>query len=344
MLQVYLKALIIMAVLIAFILPGFLLRKLKLLNDNSSSTLSNILLYVCQPALAIDAFCVYSQEDWQVIQNISKVVLLGNFGIVIAISVLSMLLIFLICKLVFLKSKEKNISNIYTFIAIFSNCGFLGVPFVKMFTDSNPLAVIYIMVFNIVFIIMSWTLGVTLITGDIHEIRLKKIICNPSIIAVVVAIILFFVPQINIFMIVGVKDLQILPQYLSYMNAPISMMIVGIRLAELSLKQIFCKRGVYISGILRLIVAPLITFAVALVFYFILRNTRGALSVDEEYIILSPVIAMAMSPAASVVAMAERFNGDKETATAAFATNTLLSIVTIPIIISIVMLCWNAII
>ncbi len=344
MFQVYLKTLIIMTVLIAFTVPGFLLRKLKLLNEKSSSTISNILLYVCQPALAIDAFCVYSQEDWQVIQNISKVVLFGNFGIIIAISMLSMLIIFLICKLVFLKSKEKNTSNIYTFIAIFSNCGFLGVPFVKMFTGSNPLAVMYIMVFNIIFIITSWTLGVTLITGNIHEIRLKKIICNPSIIAVVIAIIMFFIPQINIFMIDGVKDLQIFPQYLSYMNAPLSMMIVGIRLAELSPTQIFCKIGVYISGFLRLIIAPLITFSVALIFYLILKNTKGSLSIGEEYIILSPVIAMAMSPAASVVAMAERFNGDKDTATAAFVTNTLLSIITIPIIISIVMLSWNAII
>ena len=43
---------------------------------------------------------------------------------------------------------------------------------------------------------------------------------------------------------------------------------------------------------------------------------------------------MAMSPAASVVAMAEAFGGDKETATAAFVTNTVLSVITIPLVIT----------
>ena len=51
---------------------------------------------------------------------------------------------------------------------------------------------------------------------------------------------------------------------------------------------------------------------------------------------------MTMSPAASVVAMAERFDGDRETATAAFVTNTLISIITIPLVITAVMAICGA--
>ena len=60
---------------------------------------------------------------------------------------------------------------------------------------------------------------------------------------------------------------------------------------------------------------------------------KGVDSGFEEYVYFAPIIAMAMSPAASVVAMAESFGGDRETATSAFVTNTILSIAVIPLVI-----------
>ena len=62
---IYLKVLLIMTVFVAFALPGFALRKLKMIGDGGTLTLSNLLLYVCQPALAIKAFCVFSKEDFR---------------------------------------------------------------------------------------------------------------------------------------------------------------------------------------------------------------------------------------------------------------------------------------
>ena len=335
MAQVYLKVLLIMAVFAAFALPGFALKKLKMIGEGGTLTLSNLLLYVCQPALAINAFCVFSQEDWAAVQAVETPVLLKNFGLTLAISVLAIGLMFALCKLVFIKAKDRKAADVYSFIAVFSNCGFFGIPFVEMFTDGNPLAVMYIMVFNVMFNLSCWTLGVYLITGSFKEIRLKKLICNPAIISNFVALILFFVPQINIFMMEEVKELRVFPQYLSYMTAPLSMVIVGIRLAETPPKQLFCKKGVYLAGGLRLVIAPFLTLLISMPFWGLFG--KGAACGFEEYVYLSPIIAMTMSPAASVVAMAERFNGDKETATAAFVTNTLLSIITIPLVITAVM-------
>lgn len=332
---IYLKVLLIMAVFVAFALPGFALKKFKMIGEGGTLTLSNLLLYVCQPALAIKSFCVFSQEEWAVVQSVETAVLLKNFGLAFAVSVLAIGIMFGLCKLVFLKAKNRKAADVYSFVAVFSNAGFFGIPFVEMFTGGNPLAIMYIMVFNIVFNFTCWTIGVYLITGSFKEIRVKKLVCNPAIIASVIAIILFFVPQINIFMMDGVKELRIFPQYLAYMTAPLSMVIVGIRLAETPPRQLFCKKGVYLAGGLRLIVAPFLTLLISMPFWGLLGI--GAASGFEEYVYLSPVIAMTMSPAASVVAMAERFDGDKETATAAFVTNTLLSVITIPLVITAVM-------
>lgn len=339
--EMYGKVLLIMAVLLAFMVPGYALKKLKMVGEGGTLTLSNLLLYVCQPALSIKAFCVFTPEAWETVNAVSPLTLLQNFGIAAAVSVLSMTLVFGLCRLVFMRTKDKGKANVYSFVAVFSNAGFLGIPFIEMFTDSDPLAVMYMMVFNMVFIIMCWTLGVVLITGDFKEIRLKKLVCNPAILANVVGLLLFFVPQINIFMLEGAEELQIFPKYLSYMTAPLSMVIVGIRLAEMTPKQLFGKAGVYLAGGMRLILAPFLTFAVALLFYLLISGTGGTVSAADEYVYLAPVIAMAMSPAASVVAMAERFGGNRETATAAFVTNTLISIVVIPLVITAVMALWG---
>jgi len=333
--DVFVKALLIMAVFAAFAVPGFALKKLNKIGEGGTLTLSNLLLYVCQPALAIKAFCVFSEEDWAYIQSVEKTTLLKNFGITLAISVAAIGLMLAVCKLIFIKAKDKRAANVYSFIAIFSNCGFFGIPFIEMFTDGNPLATMYMMVFNVVFNLTCWTVGVVLITGSFKQIRLKKLICNPAIISNIVALILFFVPQINIFMMDEVKELRIFPQYLAYMTAPLSMIIVGIRIAETPVKQLFCKKGVYLAGGLRLIIAPFLTLLITLPFWGLLG--QGVESGYEEYVYLAPVIAMTMSPAASVVAMAESFDGDRETATAAFVTNTIISVITIPLVITAVM-------
>ena len=53
--EIFLKVLLIMAVMFAFMVPGFALKKLKLFGEGTTFALSNLLLYVCQPALAIKA-------------------------------------------------------------------------------------------------------------------------------------------------------------------------------------------------------------------------------------------------------------------------------------------------
>lgn len=342
MAQIFLKTLLIMAVLFAFMLPGYALKKLKMLGDGATLTLSNILLYVCQPALAVKAFCVFSDKDWQTVRGLDRLDILADFGVVAAISVMSILLMYGLCRLIFLKPKNKKVADVYSFIAIFSNCGFLGVPFIEMFTDGNPVAVMYIMVFNVTFNFLCWTLGVVLVTGSLKNIRLKKLVCNPAIISSLVALILFFVPEINFFMLSGLEPLRIFPQYLSYMTAPLSMIIVGIRIVGETPKALFGRKGVYLAGGLRLIAAPLLTLALALPFYFILPSANAAAEGVREYVFLAPVIAMTMSPAASVVAMAESFDGDKQTATSSFITVTLLSIITIPLMIMATSALWQS--
>lgn len=333
----FLKATVITAALLLFCVPGYVLKRVGLLGDGAKSTLGNILLYVCQPAMIIAAFAVFSDADYQVIRSVSRVVMLRDFAIAGALSLVAIGAVFCVCKLIFIKSSDRATSDVYTFFAVFSNCGFLGLPFVKMFTDNDPLAAMYLMVFNLVFSIAVWTLGVYLISHDRKQISAKKVLLNPTVISTAVALLLFFVPEINFFMLDGLKELGTVPSALSAMTAPVAMMLVGVSLAEMPFKAVWNRAGYYVCAALRLLVAPMLAFALAVAFKYIFI---GAIDGASDYIFLSPVLAMAMSPASVGVAMAQRFNGNSELAAAAYANNSVLSLVTVPLVVTAVVWLW----
>lgn len=320
MANIIIKVLLIMLVLFAFAVPGFILRKTGLVKSDSLYSISNILLCFAQPMLIIQAFAV------DPIAPTGETLL--NFLWVFLFSVAAILLTFGASKLVFLFMKgeeQRRRRDLLVFVGTFSNCAFVGIPFVDMFTGGDSEAMMYITVFTVAFNLLLWTLGAYLITQDKKQISLKKALLNPCTIGSVVGFLLFLVPQINIFNMEEVAELQQIVTYGGGMTAPLSMLVVGVRIAELSPKKLFCDRGIYLASLVRLVLSAALTYLLILPF-----KLTGVFA-DAPYVLLAPVIAMAMPPAASVVAFAEKLDGEKEYAAAAYSTGTLLSIVTLPV-------------
>ena len=320
MADIIIKVLLIMLVLFAFAVPGFILRKTGLVKSDSLYSISNILLCFAQPMLIIQAFA----DD--PIAPTGETLL--NFLWVFLFSVAAILLTFGASKLVFLFMKgeeQRRRRDLLVFVGTFSNCAFVGIPFVDMFTGGDSEAMMYITVFTVAFNLLLWTLGAYLITQDKKQISLKKALLNPCTIGSVVGFLLFLVPQINIFNMEEVAELQQIVTYGGGMTAPLSMLVVGVRIAELSPKKLFCDRGIYLASLVRLVLSAALTYLLILPF-----KLTGVFA-DAPYVLLAPVIAMAMPPAASVVAFAEKLDGEKEYAAAAYSTGTLLSIVTLPV-------------
>lgn len=322
----FLQILLIMVVLAAFMAPGYILRKKKMLDDGSLVSLSNILLYVCQPLIMIKAFAVNPvSPTYSLFINMLWAVLF---------SLLSMLFTFGLARLALIKEKNLRKRNVYSFAAIFSNCGFLGIPFIDMLTDGDGVSLLFIAVYNVAFNILIWTLGVYFMTGDKKSINIKKAFLNPSMIGSYIGLLLMFIPQINIFNMSGLSTLSQIPIYFSCMTSVLSMFIAGIRLADLPVKSIFTDVNAYISAALRLIIAPVITF---LIMVFVDRFIYTIYSIG---LWLAVLVASAMSPASSVVAYAEAFDGDKASAARVFVLGTLLSIITVPAVVSLVTLYY----
>ena len=320
MVQIIVKVLLIMLVLFVFAVPGFILKKTNLVKADSLYSISNILLCFAQPMLIIQAFAVNP------IAPTGNTLL--NFLWVFLFAVAAIFLTFFVSKLCFLFMKgeeQRQKRDILIFISTFSNCAFVGIPFVDMFTGGDSEAMMYVTVFTVAFNLILWTLGAYLITQDKKQISLKKALLNPCTIGSVIGFVLFLVPQINIFNMDEVAELQQIVTYGGGMTAPLSMLVVGVRIAELSPKKLFRDKTIYLAAFVRLVLSAALSYLLILPF-----RLTGVFA-DTPYVLLAPVIAMAMPPAASVVAFAEKLDGEKEFAAAAYATGTILSIVTLPV-------------
>lgn len=325
MVQIIVKVLLIMLVLFALAVPGFILKKTNLVRSDSLYSISNILLCFAQPMLIIQAFAV------DPIAPTGETLL--NFLWVFLFSVAAIFLTFGASKLCFLFMKgdeQRRKRDVLVFVGTFSNCAFVGLPFIDMFTGGNSEAMMYITVFTVAFNLILWTLGAYLITQDKKQISLKKALLNPCTIGSVIGFILFLVPQINIFNMDEVAELSQIVTYGGGMTAPLSMLVVGVRIAELSPKQLFCDKTLYLTAFVRLILSAGLTYLLILPF-----KLTGVFA-DSPYVLLAPVIAMAMPPAASVVAFAEKLDGEKELAAAAYSLGTILAIVSLPFVLMLV--------
>ena len=106
------------------------------------------------------------------------------------------------------------------------------------------------------------------------------------------------------------------------MNAPVAMIILGIYLAQMKLRDLFTDRAVYLCALMRLIVIPLATAAVL------------ALIPGNEMLKMSVLIVAATPVGSNVAIFAQMAGVDYTQAVKDICLSTLLCIVTIPLVLS----------
>lgn len=283
--------------MMCYMLLGFFLYKKRLVTEVGSLELGKILLYLVLPSAIMKSFLVeYSPE--------LAMKLLISFALAVGSLLLSIVLSYVVFK------KRFPIEN---FGSAFSNAGFIGIPLIEGLWGSE--AVFYVASYIALLNILQWTYGVFIMSGSKESIKVKSIATNPILISCVLGIILFFlpIPIPNFFK--GVLG------GVAAMNAPLAMIILGIYLAQLTLKELLFDRRVYISSFIRLIVSPLITLA----FFCLLPKL--------DIVIKLAILLAASAPIGSNVAIfAHMQNLDYTKAVKNVCVSTLLSIVTMPLI------------
>jgi hypothetical protein len=295
--------------LILLTIPGYILIKTKLMKDISGS-ITYILLYICQPLLTFVSF--------QKINYSSNASL--NLGLAAVFSFLGIGIGIILNFLIFRKWKNNNKAKVYRYGAVFSNCAFMGIPLIQsVFGNDNPEIIVYATVFITFFNLFSWTAGIYAVSGDKKYISLKKAIINPPTIAFFISLPFFFLNiHITDFSLVGEKLFDSL-NMIANMITPLSMIVIGMKLAQMSFKELFLSKGVYFASFIKLILCPILMLLILLPF-----------NVDEV-LKISLVFSMAMPSAMTTVIFSQTFGADVKEATSLVMLSTLLCLVTVPL-------------
>lgn len=313
----FLNVLLTVFSLVILVIPGFIFAKTKILGENAQGVLSSLVLYGCQPMLMLVGF-QKTGYDSKIALNMLIVA-----GLALVVHLIMIGLVFLIIK----NKGEDSKRNCVRFASVFSNCGYMGIPFLTMLFNGNGEILIYGAVVIAVFNMLNWSIGIYMMTGDKKDISIKNALLNPTIICVLIGIILFFTVQTPLVDLATpntvlddiVEKIMKGVYFLADMVTPLSMMVIGMRLASVKPKNLFLDKWAYISSLLKLVVMSLISMLVV-----------GFLPIAEtvKYAIF---FALSMPSATGTVLFAVRFGGEGDLASVCVLLSTVLSIITIPL-------------
>ncbi len=306
--------------LIALAVPGFILSKCNMLGEKASSTISNLVLYVCQPAMVIMGF---QGEKYSSDIAINMLIVAG---LTLAVHLIMTAIMF-----IFVRNKDNNAKiNCLRIASIFGNCGFMGFPMIQSLFSGGEFegqAVIYCAVVIAVFNILSWTLGVYVLTKDKKNISVKKILLNPTIISVVVGLIIFVIAKVPLRELCaeGSNGDIIITKIFNSVDmlgdavTPLAMIVIGINLAKANVKQVFLDKTAYLCCFYKLIVATLVS---------ILLVTFLPVSPVIKYVLF---FLMSVPSAASAALFAVKYDCDPNSASIMVLLTSILSMATIPL-------------
>ena len=289
-------------VTVVFILiaVGFILKKTKTVNEEGVKQLANILLLFVTPSVLITAY----QRDF-------KPELALNLLIAVLFSIIIHIVMILISSIIYRK-EPSNKYRINIFSSIYSNCGYMAVPLLSAVLGDT--GVFYGSAYLAIFNILVWTHGVSVYSGSIKSLSLKKAFINPGVIGSLISLILFFFS-------IKLPPIILEPvKYMAGLNTPLAMLILGSYLANVDFKKTFKKLSIYGVFFLRLILFPTIAFFLA-----------RLMNLQSE--VLAANLICAACPVATISTLfAARYDLDAGYSSEIVSISTLLSIITIPLV------------
>ena len=220
--------------LFLLIFCGFFSAKGKLVDENGISTLNKIVLYFALPALTL--YGLQKDASPELIHDLILV-----FFISLAIMILSGLIAYFLYR-----SEPNERRSVLTNLSMLSNSAYMGYPVVIATLGEDML--IYAVVFVGAFNLMCWTFG-SFFFGGISAIQPKKLLTNPSLIAVIVGLVLF---------LTGWRLPGFINDALSMMGnvtTPLAMFVIGARLIDLRFAHLQDWK-LLLACALRLIIFP----------------------------------------------------------------------------------------
>ena len=215
---------------------------------------------------------------------------------------------------------KNNKKTVLHFANIFVNTGYVGFPVLNSIFGAE--GIIYGSIFNLFFVIFVWTYGIMLYKGNLEKGYLKNemlsLLFNPSIIAVIIGIIIMvFDIKIEGALLQSIKSIGTI-------TGPLSMLIIGVILSKVKIKQHLTDWTVYYGIIIKLLFIPVVIYLMSL------------LTGDSSKAAYSVIIMTAMPASAMTSIFAETYDKEKEFAAIIVSATTLISLITVPLLINLI--------
>ena len=285
---------------------GYFLFKVKILDVELNKRLTTLLLTVTTPTLIISS--VLSTTEYLPFTDILFVFLVGIL-VYIVLPILGWILV----KIMRIPLPQQGL---YIFMTVFSNIGFMGFPVMKAIFGND--AVFYTAIFNMLFNLLVFSVGTGIMgygTGRKMNFNPKDLL-SPGVIASLVALVIYMAkiqfPNVISSTITMIGDI----------TTPIAMLIIGSTLANIPLKEVFSELRIYPYTFIKQVIIPVLAYPVLRLF------------IQDPLILGVTLIMISMPVANSAVLFATEYDGDVSLAAKAVFMTTLLSIVTIPLIVS----------
>lgn len=290
--------------LFLILIMGYILVKSGMVKSSDSKIVSVIVVYLATPCIIINSFQVdYTPQV--------RTGLIYAFAVAAAVHLLFLLFTFLI-------RKPLRLDCIEQATLIYTNAGILVIPLVNALLGSDY--VVYSCAFIVVQVILLWTHGCALVSGQTKP-DWKKVLLNVNILSIFVGALLFLLRIPLPKVISGTLETC------GSLLGPLGMLLAGMVIADAPLKDLFTKKRNYLPTAIRLLVYPLLLL--------LLFKTTGIarLIPDGKNLLMIVYLASVTPVCAALTSIAQFYDQDAFHASSLYVLSTICSIATIPVMI-----------
>lgn len=287
---------------------GYIFAKFEILNVKAIPYLNKLAMYITMPSLVFISLATAPDSSTR------EVISVAGLGILYYVFIIG----FVYLVPIILRVPKEN-KGIYQYLLMFSNAGFMGYPLIMAIFGDD--ALFYAVLLNMPFNLFAFSVGILFIVkGTDQKVNINyKQFLNLPIIATLIGLV-FFAFKIPVHYVIA-DPLNMLGD----MTTPLTMIIIGVSLSTTNIKVVFKDVRLYGLVLIKQIIIPLLLFV-----------TFKAIGFDE-WLVTIFAIQFATPAAAATVMVCEEYNGNTKLASEGVFFTTAMSVITIPIIATILM-------
>lgn len=301
--------------LFLILIVGWVGQKCRVFPDGAQAVITKLVLYIATPCTIL--YSVLNNDNLPGVGTLVELLLIST-ACYVAVGLLSLLAVWLM-------RVPQGSRGTYVCMMMFSNCGFIGFPVVQAIFGSD--AVFYNSVVSIPFYPFLYLFGVYMMVrdsafqgGEQKKLEFKwTTFVSPCLVASLLAV---------VFAIGGWKLPGVITDTIGSIGnitTPGALLVIGISIAKQPFRQVLGSPRIYLMTALRLVVQPVLVW---FVLHFFLTDP----------VLLGVIVVVFAMPTATAVSMlAGEYGADEPSSVQGVFVTTLLSMVTIPVLMSVLM-------